>query len=73
MMQLLSMSGAAISNAISQAAGTAITGIIAILILAWCISMLFVIPTVAVITWVVKKVWYHKGRNNNNQNYIKYR
>ena len=52
----------------SAAAGVTFSAVIIVIILAWAIGMLFIIPTVAVITWTVKKVWYH----NNNRNRFKY-
>ena len=52
----------------SAAAGVTFSAVIVVIILAWAIGMLFIIPTVAVITWTVKKVWYH----NNNRNRFKY-
>ena len=42
----------------SAAAGVTFSAVIVVIILAWAIGMLFIIPTVAVITWTVKKVWY---------------
>ena len=52
----------------SAAAGVTFSAVIIVIILAWAIGMLFLIPTVAVITWTVKKVWYH----NNNRNRFRY-
>lgn len=52
----------------SAAAGVTFSAVIIVIILAWAIGMLFIIPTVAVITWTVKKVWYH----NNNRNRFRY-
>ena len=52
----------------SAAAGVTFSAVIVVIILAWAIGMLFIIPTVAVITWTVKKVWYH----NNNRNRFRY-
>ena len=48
----------------SAAAGITGSAIIVAIILVWAIGMLLVIPTVAVITWTVKKVWYHNNHYN---------
>lgn len=57
-----------LGSTIGAAAGTTLSALIIVIILAWAIGMLFIIPTVAVITWTVKKVWYH----NNNRNRFRY-
>ena len=52
----------------TAAAGVTFSAVIIVIILAWAIGMLFIIPTVAVITWTVKKVWY----SGNNRNRFRY-
>lgn len=69
MIEFLTMSGSALSDAIGAAAGTAIGGILIIIAIIWGISMLVLIPTVAVITWVVKRVWYADAYKARNQRY----
>lgn len=58
MVQLLTVNAQGLSEAIGQALGTAVGGVVLILALCWGIGMLVLMPTVAVITWVVKRVWY---------------
>jgi len=48
----------AMTNAFSQLLG----GIMSLMAIGWVIGLIFLIATVALITWVVKKVWY-AGRN----------
>ena len=69
MIEFPTMSGSALSDAIGAAAGTAIGGILIIIAIIWGISMLVLIPTVAVITWVVKRVWYADAYKARNQRY----
>ena len=71
MIEFLTMSGSALSDAIGAVAGTAVGGIIIIIAIIWGISMLVLRPTVAVITWVVKRVWYADAYKARKQQYYK--
>ena len=58
MILFLTASTADIDQALTQAISQALGGVMMLMAIGLIIGLLFLIATVALITWVVKKVWY---------------
>ena len=58
----LFLTTANIDQTFSEAMGQALGGLMALIVILWIFGILVLVAVVALITWVVKKVW-HAGEN----------
>ena len=62
----LFLTTANIDQAFSEAMGQALGGLMALIVILWIFGILVLVAVVALITWVVKKVW-HAGENREHK------